>query len=141
MCIRDRANNTDGYQTNVILPDLRNDLLCDDDEEIVQRIIKCPEITIKFNNDITVQALLDTGSVITGLSESWFNQNKQNIAPYEILPMTNTLIISVVGNKSKLIRSKYYVIFISKGLSMKMCIRDSPNPKVRVRYYIFVVNL
>ena len=91
---------------NVILPDLRNDLLCNDDEEIVQRILKCPEVIIKFNNGITVPALIDTGSVINGLSESWFNQNKQNIAPYEILPMTNTLIISAVGNKSKLIRKQ-----------------------------------
>ena len=58
--IAEIADNTNGYQTNIILPDLRSDLLSDDDEEIAQRVIKCPEINIKFNNDITVQALLDT---------------------------------------------------------------------------------
>ena len=53
MCIRDRpkavrqqeekkflytlteiADKTNDYQTNIILPDLRSDLLCNDDEEI-----------------------------------------------------------------------------------------------------------
>ena len=95
-------------------------MLCDDDEEIVQRIIKCPDITIKFNNDITVQALLDTGSIIAGLSESWFNQNKQNIAPYEILPMTNTLIVSAVGNKSKLIRKQILCDIYIEGIKYEL---------------------
>ena len=44
--------------------------------------------------------------MINGLSEAWFNDNKKNIEPYEILPMTNTLIISAVANKSKLIRKQ-----------------------------------
>ena len=101
--VREIAENPDACQTNnvnVILPGLRNDLLCDDDEEIVQRILKCPKVIIKFNNGIMVHALIDTGNVINGLSESWFNQNKQNIAPYEILPMTNTCLLytSMLGS-------------------------------------------
>ena len=50
--------------------------------------------------------MIDTGSVINGLSEAWFNNHKKSIEPYETLPMTNTLIISAVGNKSKLIRKQ-----------------------------------
>ena len=53
-----------------------------------------------------MSALIDTGSVINGLSEEWFNVNKKDIEPYEILPMTNSLIISAIGNKSKLIRKQ-----------------------------------
>ena len=34
------------------------------------------------------------------------NVNKKDTEPYEILPMTNSLIISVVGNKSKSIRKQ-----------------------------------
>ena len=90
MCIRD----------SILLPDLRNYLLYDDEEEITQRVIKCPEVIVKFNNDITVLALIDTGCLINGISESWYNQNKKGVEPYEILPMTNTLVISAVGNKS-----------------------------------------
>ena len=100
-------NNPDSHNNvNILLPDLRSELLQEEDEEIVKQILKCPEIIIKFNNGITVPALIDTGSVINGLSEAWFNDNKKNIEPYEILPMTNTLIISAVGNKSKLIRKQ-----------------------------------
>ena len=50
------VNLPDDDTTNdvhILLPDLRNDLLYDDEEEIVQRLLKCPEVIIKFNNDIT----------------------------------------------------------------------------------------
>ena len=83
-----------------------DDLLHEYDEDITKQILKCPEILIQFNNNIKVLALVDTGSVINGLSEEWFNANKRDIEPYEILPMTNSLIISAVGNKSKLIRKQ-----------------------------------
>ena len=55
--------------------------------------------------------MIDTGSVINGLSEAWFNNHKKSIEPYETLPMTNTLIISAVGNKSKLIRKQIPVSY------------------------------
>ena len=66
---------------NILLPDLRKDLLQEDDEIINKQVLKCPEITIKFNNDIIVQALLDTGCLINGLSETWFNNHKKSIGP------------------------------------------------------------
>ena len=47
---------------------------------------------------------LDTGCLINGLSETWFNNHKKSIGPYETLPVTNTFIISAVGNKSKLVK-------------------------------------
>ena len=127
MCIRDRNTDNNGKKkkhpcttndlvfvnkhnftnnVNILLPDLRDDLLQEYDEDINKQILKCPEVLIKFNNGITVSALIDTGSVINGLSEEWFNVNKKDIEPYEILPMTNSLIISAVGNKSKLIRKQ-----------------------------------
>ena len=55
------------------------DRLQDDDGIINKQILKCPEITIKFNNDIIVQALLDTGCLVNGLSETWFNNHKMCI--------------------------------------------------------------
>ena len=116
MCIRDSpytANdivfdnkNNLTNNVNILLPDLRDDLLHEYDEDITKQILKCPEVLIKFNDNIQVLALIDTGSVINGLSEEWFNANKRDIEPYEILPMTNSLIISAVGNKSKLIRKQ-----------------------------------
>ena len=65
-------------------------MIYEDEIKIEKRISKCPEIIIKFNNNISVAALVDTGSAINGLSEEWFNQNKQYLEPYEELNMTNT---------------------------------------------------
>ena len=91
---------------NILSPDLRRELLYADEEEIVQRVLKCAEIIIKFNKNVTVSALIDTGSAVNGLSEAWFHQNQKDLIPYEELPMTNTLILSAVGNKSRLIRKQ-----------------------------------
>ena len=55
---------------------------------------------------MSVIALVDTGIAINGLSEEWFSQNKHYLKPYEELSMTNTLIISAVGGKSKLVRKQ-----------------------------------
>ena len=105
---------------NVLLPDLRHDLLCDDKEESIQPMLKCPEITITFNGNITVSALVDTGSAVNGLSETWYQQNKQHLIPYEKLPMTNTLIVSAVGKRSKLIRKQILCdIYINE---VKICL-------------------
>ena len=82
------------------------DRIYEDEIKIEQRISKCPEIIIKFNNNISVAALVDIGSAINGLYEEWFNQNKQYLESYEELSMLNTLIISAVGSKSKLIRKQ-----------------------------------
>ena len=89
-----------------MLPDLRHELILDEQTQLERRISKCPEIEVKCNGDVTVLALLDTGSAINGISEEWFNRNKQRLRPYEELRMNNTLIVSAVGGKSKLIRKQ-----------------------------------
>ena len=94
------------YETDVLLPDLRQELILDEQTQLERRISKCPEIVIKFNDDVTVNALLDTGSAINGLAEEWLHRNKQRLRPYEELRMNNTLIVSAVGGKSKLIRKQ-----------------------------------
>ena len=85
---------------------MRQDLLSDEQTQLERQISKCPEIVIKFNDDITVNALIDTGSAINGLAEEWFERNKQRLRPYEELRMNNMLIVSAVGRKSKLIRKQ-----------------------------------
>ena len=56
------------YETCLLLPDMRRELTYEDEIKIEQRISKCQEIIIKFNNT-SVAALVDTGSAINGLSE------------------------------------------------------------------------
>ena len=94
------------YETDILLPDLRQELILDEQTQLEKRISKCPEVVIKFNNEVTVNALIDTGSAINGLAEDWFERNKQRLRPYEELRMNNTLIVSAVGGKSKLIRKE-----------------------------------
>ena len=70
------------------------------------KAVSYTHLEIKFNGDVTVHALVDTGSAINGLAEEWFNRNKQRLRPYEELCMNNTLIVSAVGGKTKLIRKQ-----------------------------------
>lgn len=61
--------------------------------------LKSPEILISIGN-VKLLALIDTGSVINGLSETWFNENYNKIGNYETLSVTNTVIVSAVGKRS-----------------------------------------
>lgn len=72
-----------------MFPDFRNDLLQESGEELKSHIHKCPELRVKLNN-VPVTALIDTGSAMNGISEDWFQQNKYEFKPYEILGMVNT---------------------------------------------------
>ena len=85
---------------------MRQELILDEQTQLERRISKCPEVVIKFNNEVTVNALIDTGGAINRLDEDWFERNKQRLRPYEELRMNNTLIVSAVGGKSKLIRKQ-----------------------------------
>lgn len=78
----------------------------DEEEEVTQvPYNKCPEIKIKLNN-VEVKALIDSGSQLNGISESWFNENKEKLGQLEILNLSNTHIIGALGMKSKLIRKQ-----------------------------------
>lgn len=83
-------------------------MLEDNDEHNIKRLIKCPEVEIKINN-ISVIALIDTGSEINALSEEWFLQHRDELGSFEILRMHNTVIKGAVGNKSKNIRHQILI--------------------------------
>ena len=74
-------------RTDILLRDLRQELILDEQTQLEKRISKCPEVVIKFNNEVTVNALIDTESVINGLAEDWFERNKQRLRPYEELSL------------------------------------------------------
>ena len=66
---------------------------------------KCPEIKIKLNN-VEVTALIDSGSQLNGIAETWFNHNKDKLGRIELLNLSNTNIKGAFGHKSKLIRKQ-----------------------------------
>ena len=55
------------------------------------------------------------------------DRNKQYLTPYEELPMTNTLVLNVVGNKSKLIRKQILSDIYINGFKMDCVFLIIPN--------------
>lgn len=90
---------------DTLFPSLRDELLLQEDVNIVTSKIKCPELVIRIN-DVKVNALVDSGSMINGLAEKWFNEHKHKLGNFETLSMNNTVIVSAVGNKSRHIRKQ-----------------------------------
>lgn len=81
--------------------------------ECINKIVcKCPELIIKLNN-VSVSALIVTGSIVNAVSEEWFNRNKVKMKRVDMLRLTNTHIKGAHGKNSKLIRHQMLVeIFI-----------------------------
>jgi hypothetical protein len=70
--------------------------------------INCPEISIKIFN-CEVNALFDSGSTISCISEQWLNENIKSLGKFEQLPLTNTVIKTATGTKSKRINRLLYM--------------------------------
>ena len=90
-----------------IFPDIKKDLMEENEQNIEIKTIKSPEISIKINQ-VPVNALIDTGSAVNALSENWYNNNKKLLGNHEILSVNNTTIVSAVGNKSKHIKRQVF---------------------------------
>lgn len=91
------------YETNVICCDRafllsKEDESSNDSHEIKQ--IDFPEISVTINKS-KINALIDTGSNVTCISEKWFLENKHHIGHFEELPITNTHIKTATGDRSK----------------------------------------
>lgn len=76
-----------------IFPDIKKDLMEENEQNIEIKTIKSPEISIKINQ-VPVNASIDTGSAVNALSENWYNHNKKLLGNHEILSVNNTTIIS-----------------------------------------------
>ena len=89
-----------GASVNTMFPDMRKELMEEQGQNIKIKNVKSPELVVKINK-VTVNALINTGSAINALSESWYHNNKSKIGKHEILSVNNTTIISAIGKKSK----------------------------------------
>lgn len=94
-----------------LFPDLRNELMDEEEPSNNSELIKSPEIDISINN-IPVNGLIDTGSAVNALSEQWYFNHQENLGHHEVLSVNNTTIISAVGNKSKRIRRQVFLEII-----------------------------
>lgn len=85
---------------------IKDDL--EENEEVGRNKIpdnKCPEINIKLNN-VAVTALIDSGSQLNGISETWFANNEAKLGKIDVLNLSNTNVKGALGNKSKLIKKQ-----------------------------------
>ena len=76
--------------------DVRKDLLEYENCEIIKKVDKCPNIFVKIQG-IKTDALIDTGSEITCISENFFKNNKNKLKNCKILPIVGTSVVGATG--------------------------------------------
>lgn len=82
--------------------------MLEEDENILEyqlKEIKQPEVKIHFNNNnIEMNALIDTGSNVSCINEDWYELNHNKIGKHETFPLTNVYITTATGQKSKRVK-------------------------------------
>ena len=85
----------------------REDLLGSEDIKIVDNVDKCPNINVKIQG-IETEALIDTGSEITCISENFFENNKNKFKNCEILPIVGASVVGATGVKPVILKHQLY---------------------------------
>lgn len=71
-------------------------------------------------NGIHVEALIDTGSEVNGISEEWWYQHKRELGKFESLPLSNTTIKGAVGATSRAIKKQVLLEANINGMKFDM---------------------
>ena len=87
--------------------DMRKDLLENENCEIVENVDKCPSIFVKIQG-VKTEALIDTGSEITCISENFFENNKNMLKNCKILPIVGTSLVGATGVKPIKLKHQLY---------------------------------
>ena len=86
---------------------MRKDLLEYENCEIVESVDKCPNIFVKIQG-VKTEALIDTGSEVTCISEHFFENNKNKLINCKILPIVGTSVIGATGVKPMKLKHQIY---------------------------------
>ena len=78
-----------------------------EDVEIINNIDKCPNINVKIQG-VKTEALIDTGSEITCISENFFENNKNKFKNCKILPIVGTSVVGATGVKPIKLKHQLY---------------------------------
>jgi hypothetical protein len=92
---------------------VKEDDVCD----INRCIVKCPEVRVRLNQ-VEVIALVDTGSQVNGISQEWFDRNRDKMGRVEMLNLANTTVKGALGNRSKLIRKQVLLSLCINNIQM-----------------------
>ena len=73
-------------------------MLESEDVELINNIHKYPNINVKIQG-VKTEALIDTRSEITCISENFFKNNKNKFEEYRIFPIVGTSVVDARGVK------------------------------------------
>ena len=103
---------------NDFIDNLANDVILEVDPQNkkCRKILPSPQISGNIKN-MTVYCLLDTGSQITAISESFFNNlNKSN--DLLALPVSNIIVSTAIGKKTTHVKSQVYLELEIEGIKI-----------------------
>ena len=75
--------------------------------EVVKNVDKCPNIFVKIQG-IKTDALIDTGSEVTCISETLFENNNNKFKNCKILPIVGTSVVGATGVKPIKLKHQIY---------------------------------
>ena len=80
----------------------------------------CPVLNA-FVNGVTTQVLLDTGSVVSSVSERFLRANKKYFRTAPSLPINQFYIRTVTDTKEK-IDTQYYLTIMVQNVQFEVCV-------------------
>lgn len=84
-----------------------NQFLGEDSSQSETRDFQCPEINIKIQN-VKTNALIDSGSKISAINETFYNKHKQNFNKCAILPLPGLTAVGFTGERSHRLKVKIF---------------------------------
>ncbi|XP_046145500.1 protein DDI1 homolog 2-like [Osmia bicornis bicornis] len=92
-----------------MFPDLREELTRANQEvRHPVAIYRSPEIRTRVNG-IPVDALVDTGSTVTAMSDTWYEANSETLKDCPTLPITGSFVVGVTGSRSERLKRQVFV--------------------------------
>jgi hypothetical protein len=76
------------------------------------RVTKCPEIYIKFDNGHFLRAIIDSGSEVNIISEKAFEEINKGNQLIPILPVENIVLVTAIGRRSTKLKKQVLLEFM-----------------------------
>ena len=111
---------------NTIFEDPREFLNEIDGKTIKREKTKCPHIQFKIEN-IKIQGLIDTGSLVTCLSEDFYNRNKNQFKNCPKFPLVGIQAIGFNGSKSNKLKLQLLANVECQGHKKELIFLVVPN--------------
>lgn len=81
--------------------------------------LACPEISVNINN-LKTTVLIDTGANASCIAEQWFKENREQLKPFEELPVNNTIIRTAIGEPSKRLKRIIFIPITIEGQTINV---------------------